>query len=190
MWNVTMWTAKAIRCTFKWSRTSNQKSREILLVCLCITIDSTYCHQKSWVDIIIKRNNFRVELETVKKNINLNQATKDLTFFVFKTSWGVWNKWRYFVSNGVHWDSLILIFYGLNSIFSTKYTGIFTFFTVGFLTGRDLWKLIGNHSLPLVCLVILFMKPLLEAGVFAYDVWWLWRRDNVKSEYLAQKHTN
>lgn len=33
--------------------------------------------------------------------------------------------------------------------YSTKYTGIFTFFTVGFLTGRDLWKLIGNHSLPL-----------------------------------------
>ena len=35
-------------------------------------------------------------------------------------------------------------------LFSIKYTGIFTFITVGFLTGRDLWKLIGNHSLPTV----------------------------------------
>lgn len=36
------------------------------------------------------------------------------------------------------------------SVFSTKYTGIFTFLTVGFLTGRDLWKLIGDHTLPAV----------------------------------------
>lgn len=39
---------------------------------------------------------------------------------------------------------------GMSSLgaYSIKYTGIFTFITVGFLTGRDLWKLIGNHSLP------------------------------------------
>ncbi|XP_078355243.1 protein O-mannosyl-transferase 1-like, partial [Oculina patagonica] len=46
------------------------------------------------------------------------------------------------------WTWLFLTGVALLGAYSTKYTGIFTFFTVGFLTGRDLWKLIGNHSLP------------------------------------------
>ncbi|KAL9988913.1 hypothetical protein ACROYT_G003407 [Oculina patagonica] len=46
------------------------------------------------------------------------------------------------------WAWLFLTGIALLGAYSTKYTGIFTFFTVGYLTGRDLWKLIGNHSLP------------------------------------------
>lgn len=46
------------------------------------------------------------------------------------------------------WIWLALTGIALLGAYSTKYTGIFTFFTIGFLTGRDLWKLIGDHSLP------------------------------------------
>ncbi|CAH3194500.1 unnamed protein product, partial [Porites evermanni] len=46
------------------------------------------------------------------------------------------------------WIWLVLTGIAVMGAYSTKYTGIFTFLTVGFLTGRDLWKLIGDHSLP------------------------------------------
>ena len=42
--------------------------------------------------------------------------------------------------------------------FSTKYTGVFTFLTVGFLTGRDLWKLIGDHKLPSVSTLYIYIS--------------------------------
>ncbi|CAH3042872.1 unnamed protein product [Porites lobata] len=46
------------------------------------------------------------------------------------------------------WIWLVLTGIAVMGAYSTKYTGIFTFLTVGFLTGRDLWKLIGDQSLP------------------------------------------
>lgn len=46
------------------------------------------------------------------------------------------------------WIWLVLTGIVLMGAYSTKYTGVFTFLTVGFLTGRDLWKLIGDHKLP------------------------------------------
>ncbi|XP_020630196.1 protein O-mannosyl-transferase 1-like [Orbicella faveolata] len=46
------------------------------------------------------------------------------------------------------YEYTVMIQHSCSFSFSTKYTGIFTFFAVGFLTGRDLWKLIGDHSLP------------------------------------------
>ena len=49
---------------------------------------------------------------------------------------------------------LLLDQHHFNLFFSTKYTGVFTFFAVGFLTYRDLWKLTGNHLLPAVCTIM------------------------------------
>ena len=46
------------------------------------------------MDIIIKRNNFRVELETDKKNINVNQVTKDIVHVQNKL--GSWKQMEIF----------------------------------------------------------------------------------------------